>query len=146
MPTPFRPEPATPWAELQARFGGGPKVLYLAGPFRGDGSRPAIQRNQMRMMARARLVQDLLPEAVLVLPHANFAFLDESGPGGLAVRARALAACERLLLRCDGLVLCGRTLTEGMRRERDAALAASLPIVQLPDLPGSSLPALAEAL
>lgn len=125
-----------PWSQLQARFGGAPRVLYLAGPFRGDGSRQAIHRNQMRMMARARLIQDLLPEAVLVLPHTNFAFLDESGPGGLDVRARALAACERLLLRCDGLVLCGTTLTEGMARERDAALAAGLPIVQLPDIPG----------
>ncbi|HLO67273.1 MAG TPA: hypothetical protein VK188_09670 [Holophaga sp.] len=129
------PQPG-PWAELRARFGGAPRVLYLAGPFRGDGSRQAIHRNQVRMMARARLVQDLLPEAVLVLPHTNFAFLDESGPGGLEVRARALAACERLLLRCDGLVLCDTVLTEGMVREREAALAAGLPIVQLPELPG----------
>jgi hypothetical protein len=127
------------WLELQARFGTGPWVLYLAGPLRGDGSLEAIRRNQARMMARARLVQDLLPEATLVVPHGNFAFVDESGPGGLAVRARVLAGCERLLLRCDGLVLCSRELSPGMLREKEVAERAGLPIVHLPDLPLSSL-------
>ena len=76
-----------------------------------------------------------LPEAALVVPHCNFSFMDEAGPGGLAVRARVLAACERLLLRCDGLILCGQELTEGMAMERAAAIAAGLPIVQLPEAP-----------
>lgn len=126
---------ADPWLALQARFGGRSVVLYLAGPLRGDGSPAAIRANQVRMLARARLVQELLPQAALVVPHANFAYLDESGPDGLMVRARVLEACERLLLRCDALVLCGTTLTEGMARERQAALEAGLPVLTLPDTP-----------
>ena len=124
-----------PWRELQARFGQEPLVLYLAGPLRGDGTAEAIRRNQVRMMARARLIQDLLPRAVLVVPHGNFAYVDESGPGGLDVRARVLEACERLLLRCDGLILCGTVLSPGMAHEKAAAERAGLPIVQLPEAP-----------
>ena len=127
--------PRDPWGELQARFGQGPWVLYVAGPLRGDGSPEAIRANQARMMARARHLQDLLPQAVLVVPHTNFAFVDESGPGGLGVRARVLEACERLLLRCDGMILCGLTLSPGMARERAAAEKAGMPIVQLPEAP-----------
>ena len=124
-----------PWQELQKRFGQEPLVLYLAGPLRGDGSAEAIRRNQVRMMARARLIQELLPRAALVVPHGNFAFVDESGPGGLAVRAQVLDACERLLLRCDGLVLCGTELSPGMAHEKAAAERAGMPIVQLPEAP-----------
>lgn len=124
-----------PWRELQDRFGDEPWVLYLAGPLRGDGTPAAIRRNQVRMMARARLIQDLLPRAVLVVPHGNFAYVDEAGPGGLGVRARVLEACERLLLRCDGLVLCGAELSPGMRLEKATAERAGLPVVQLPDTP-----------
>ena len=124
-----------PWRDLQARFGGAPLVLYLAGPLRGDGTPGAIRRNQVRMMARARLIQELLPQAVLVVPHGNFSYIDEAGPGGLQVRARVLEACERLLLRCDGLILCGSELSPGMRLEKATAEGAGLPIVQLPEAP-----------
>ena len=122
-------------AVLLLTYGGIPLVLYLAGPLRGDGTPGAIRRNQVRMMARARLIQELLPQAVLVVPHGNFSYIDEAGPGGLQVRARVLEACERLLLRCDGLVLCGSILTQGMLREKAAAEQAGLPIVQLPEAP-----------
>jgi hypothetical protein len=131
-PVPFQRDP---WRELQARFGQGSWVLYLAGPLRGDGTREAIAANQVRMLARARLVQDLLPSAVLVVPHANFAYVDESGPGGLGVRTRVLDACETLLLRCDALILCGGTLTAGMAREKATAERAGLPVLQLPEAP-----------
>ena len=124
-----------PWQELQKRFGQAPRVLYLAGPLRGDGSAEAIRRNQVRMMARARLVQELLPQAALVVPHGNFAYVDESGPGGLAVRAQVLDACIRLLLRCDGLILCGSVLSPGMAHEKAEAERAGIPIVQLPEAP-----------
>jgi hypothetical protein len=137
---PFHPAlERNPWHELQARFGQGPRVLYLAGPLRGDGTPEAIRRNQTRMMARARLIQDLLPEAALVVPHANFAYLDESGPEGAAVRARVLDACERLLLRCDGMILCGAVLSPGMAREKAAAERAGIPILVLPEAPACDL-------
>lgn len=125
----------TGWDELRRRFGRGPWVLYLAGPLRGDGTAEVILANQMRMMARARLIQEFLPEATLVVPHGNFAFVDEAGPGGLAARAKVLADCERLLLRCDGLVLCGRERSPGMIHEEEVARRAGFPVVRLPDLP-----------
>lgn len=136
MPSKRPPILPDPWTELRARFGQGPQVLYLAGPLRGDGSAQAIRANQVRMMARARLIQDLLPEAALVVPHANFAYVDESGPDGWAARARVLDACERLLLRCDGLILCGTFLSPGMAREKAAAERAGIPILHLPETPG----------
>jgi hypothetical protein len=123
------------WDELRRRFGRGPWVLYLAGPLRGDGTPEAILANQVRMMARARLIQEFLPEATLVVPHGNFAFVDEAGPCGLEARAKVLSDCERLLLRCDGLVLCGRERSPGMVHEEEAARRAGLPVVRLLDPP-----------
>lgn len=130
-----------PRLELQARFGQEPLVLYLAGPLRGDGSAEAIRLNQERMMGKARIIQDLLPRAALVVPHGNFAFVDESGPGGLEARTRVLDACVRLLLRCDGLILCGTVLSPGMAHEKRAAERAGIPIVHMPDASLHGLPA-----
>jgi hypothetical protein len=123
---------AKAWRQVWARFGVGPQVLYLAGPLRGDGSPGAIAHNQAQMAAMARRVQALLPEAVLVVPHGNFSYLDESGEDGLAVRARVLLACERLLLRCDGMILCGERLSPGMAGEKAVADRAGIPVLQVP--------------
>jgi hypothetical protein len=125
-------EPIEPWAPLQETFGQAPVVLYVAGPLRGDGSPEAIRHNQEQMAAMARRLQALLPQAVLVVPHLNFAYFDESGEGGLGVRAQVLRACEQLLLRCDGMLLCGATLSPGMARERALAESRGLPILQVP--------------
>ena len=129
------PEQNDPWRHLQARFGRAPMVLYVAGPLRGDGSPEAIAHNQARMAAHARRLQALLPQAVLVVPHLNFSYVDEAGEGGLAVRAQVLLACERLLLRCDGMILCGDTLSPGMAREKLVADRSGLPIAQVPGWP-----------
>ena len=120
------------WDHLQRRFGGGPLVLYVAGPLRGDGSPGAIRHNQAQMAAMARRLQALLPEAALVVPHGNFSFVDEAGPEGLAVREQVLRACEALLLRCDGMIQCGATPSPGMARELRVAERAGLPVVQVP--------------
>jgi len=37
------------------------------------------------MQARGRLVQEHLPKAALVVPHGNFTYVDEAGPGGLPI-------------------------------------------------------------
>ena len=125
------PEPLASWRAVQQRFGVTPMVLYVAGPLRGDGTPRAIRHNQRQMELMARHLQALLPEAVLVVPHGNFSFVDEAGEAGLAVRGRVLEACERLLLRCDGMILCGETLSPGMARERAVAQGAGLPILQV---------------
>ena len=116
----------------EAALGPDPGLVYLAGPLRGDGSVEAIRHNQAAMTRLCRWAQAVLPRAVLVVPHLNFAYLDESGPQGLEVRARALRACERLVARCDALVLCGQELTEGMRKEQLVARACGIPGFQVP--------------
>jgi nucleoside 2-deoxyribosyltransferase len=128
----YTPEPLDLWRKVQDQFGQAPMVLYLAGPLRGDGSPEAIRHNQDQMAVMARRVQALLPQATLVVPHGNFSFVDEAGEAGLGVRAQVLLACERLLARCDGLILCGATLSPGMARERAVALREGIPLVQVP--------------
>ncbi len=124
------------WEALQTRFQGQAPVLYLAGPLRGDGSPEAIRANQAAMLVRARWVQAVLPKATLVVPHGNFAFVDESGPRGHQVRSQVLASCEKLVRLCDALLLNGEAITEGIRREREAALAHGLPILVVPGWEG----------
>jgi hypothetical protein len=136
MSLPSTPLPLDACREVQDQFGRIPMVLYLAGPLRGDGTPGAIRHNQKRMEAMARQLQALLPWAVLVVPHGNFSFVDESGSQGLGARARVLLACERLLLRCDGLILCGQTLSPGMVREQAVARKAGLPMIQIPGWDG----------
>jgi len=140
MTPPAFPERLDPWREVQARFGGTPQVLYVAGPLRGDGSPEAIAHNQAQMAAMARRLQALLPAAVLVVPHLNFSFVDEAGDGGLEVRARVLEACERLLLRCDGMIQCGAHLSPGMAREKAVAERSGLPVLEVPGWPGTGIP------
>jgi hypothetical protein len=126
------------WEALQARFRGQAPVLYLAGPLRGDGSGEAIRANQAAMLVRARWVQAVLPKATLVVPHGNFAFVDESGPRGHQVRSQVLASCEKLVRLCDALLQNGETVTEGIRREREVALARGLPILVVPGWDGGA--------
>ena len=135
MAAPVPPELIDVWGQLRARFGQGAMVLYVAGPLRGDGSAGAIEHNQTQMAAMARRLQAMLPRAVLVVPHLNFSFVDESGDGGLAVRAQVLECCERLLLRCDGMIICGASLSPGMAREKAVAERSGLPIQQVPGWP-----------
>ncbi|HJV22561.1 MAG TPA: 3'-5' exonuclease [Holophagaceae bacterium] len=134
-----RLEAALPaWEALQARFRDQTPVLYLAGPLRGDGSAEVIRANQASMLQRARWVQAVLPKATLVVPHGNFAYVDESGPRGHQVRSQVLASCEKLVRLCDALLQNGEVPTEGVRRERETALAHGLPIFLVPGWDGSA--------
>jgi hypothetical protein len=120
------------WRRLRDALEPEPGLVYLARPLRGDGSPDAIRHNQAAMARLCRWAQAVLPRAVLVVPHLAFAYLDESGAGGLRVRTQALRACGQLLARCDVLVLCGTALTAGMALEREVAQAARIPWFQVP--------------
>ena len=114
------------WKAVRESLGPNPGVVYLAGPLRGDGSPETITHNQSSMAILARWAQAVLPTATLVVPHLNFVYLDESGEHGVSVRSQILRACERLVSRCDALVLCGPA-TEGMRREQQVAEFLKIP-------------------
>lgn len=118
------------WGKLKDLLQEGRNVVYLAGPLRGDGTPRAIAQNQARMAGLARMVQGLLPQAVLVVPHANFQFLDESGVEGLEVRTQILRACEALVSRCD-VLLVAPGKSEGVLREMAAARRSGIPILHL---------------
>ena len=133
------------WEHLKTALGPDPGVVYLAGPLRGNGSAADISHNQQAMATLARWAQAVLPTTTLIVPHLNFKFVDESGEQGLEVRARVLRSCERLVARCDAIVLCGG-LTEGMRRERQVAEFLNVPTFSVPGwddqaAPLESLPA-----
>jgi len=129
------------WGAVAAALGGRQALVYLAGPVRGDGTRAAIRRNLEHMLRLAQWAQGTLPDAALFVPHGNFAFMDESGPGPW-VRDRAMAGCERVLSRCDALVLCAREPSPGMVREWALARELGLPVFQVP---GWDRPVLADA-
>ena len=119
------------WEHVKEALGPQPGLVYLAGPLRGDGSPEAIAHNQVAMRTVSRWAQAVLPAATLLVPHLNFAFVDESGEGGLAVRSQVLRSCERLVSRSDALILFGPP-TEGMRREQDVALGMEIPTFTVP--------------
>ncbi|MBK6381859.1 MAG: 3'-5' exonuclease [Chitinophagaceae bacterium] len=119
------------WEQVQNTLGPVPGVVYLAGPLRGDGSSMTIARNQAAMATLSRWVQAMLPSATLLVPHLNFAFVDESGERGLSVRPQILRSCERLVARCDALILFGEP-TEGMQKERQVAEFMKVPVLTVP--------------
>ena len=119
------------WESLKTALGPDPGLVCLAGPLRGDGSPEAIAHNQGAMKVLARWAQAVLPSATLVVPHLNFEFVDESGEGGLAVRAQVLRSCERLVARSNALILCGPP-TEGMQREKAVANGMGIPVFSVP--------------
>ena len=119
------------WKRVQEALGPDPGVVYLAGPFRGDGSASAIRHNQASMATLASWAQAVLPAATLIVPHLNFAYMDESGERGLPVRSRILRSCERLVAHSDALILFGSP-TEGMRREQQVAEFLNVPICSVP--------------
>ena len=131
------------WEKVKEALGPEPGVVYLAGPLRGDGSPEAIAHNQAAMRTVSRWAQAVLPAAALLVPHLNFAFADESGESGLAVRAQVLHSCEQLVSRCDALISFGPP-TEGMRREEAVAQGLGIPVFSAPawdPLPSPQAPA-----
>ena len=119
------------WEHVKEALGPDPGVVYLAGPLRGDASSKAIAYNQAAMATLSRWVLAMLPTATLLVPHLNFAFVDETGVKGLAVRSQVLRSCERLVARCDALILFGKP-TEGMQRERQMAEFMKVPVFAVP--------------
>jgi|GEM_PF-3563097 len=124
------------WSAVKQTLAGKSSLVYLAGPVRGDGSLACIRSNRSQMTLLAQWAQGVLPDAALFVPHGNFAFLDESRDPSGQVRELAMRSCEKLLSRCDALVLCARELSPGMHQERDLARELDLPIFQVPGWDG----------
>jgi hypothetical protein len=123
------------WTAVRDRLGSEPGLIYLAGPFRGDGTAEAMAHNRARMAGLARWAQAVLPRATMVVPHLNFAFADEAGKHGDRVRAQVLQSCEALMTRCQALIQCGSRPTEGMAREIAVADRLGLPVLDVPGWP-----------
>lgn len=123
------------WGAVRDELGAQPGLVYMAGPFRGDGTSAVMAQNRERMAGLSRWAQAVLPEATLVVPHLNFAFADESGKRGDQVRAQVLRSCEELVKRCGALIQCGQEVTDGMVREVAVARACGIPVIQVPGWP-----------
>ena len=124
------------WTAVRDRLGPEPGLVYLAGPFRGDGTAEVMAHNRAGMAGLARWAQAVLPSAILLVPHLNFAYADEAGKHGDLIRAQVLRSCEALVARCQALIQCCAHRTEGMAREIAVAEAAGLPVLQVPGWPG----------
>ena len=123
------------WTAVRDRLGPEPGLVYLAGPFRGDGSAEVMAHNRARMAGLARWAQAVLPDATLMVPHLNFAYADEAGKHGDRIRAQVLRSCEALVARCHALIQCGSHRTEGMAREIAVAQARGIPVLQVSGWP-----------
>ncbi len=123
------------WAEVRNRLGTEPGLVYLAGPFRGDGTAEAMAHNGARMAGLAKWAQAVLPQVTLVVPHLNFAFADETGRRGDLVRGQVLRSCEALVAHCQALIQCGHSRTEGVAREVAVAEGLGLPVLEVPGWP-----------
>ncbi len=123
------------WTAVRERLGPNPGLVYLAGPFRGDGTAEVMAHNRVRMASLARWAQAVLPDATLLVPHLNFAYADEAGKHGDRIRAQVLRSCESLVARCQALIQCGPHPTEGMAREIAVAEVGDLPVLQVPGWP-----------
>jgi hypothetical protein len=123
------------WAVVHQILGPDPGLIYLAGPFRGDGTPEAMQHNRNQMAGLSRWAQAVLPNATLVVPHLNFSFAEEGGKHGDRVRSQILRSCEDLVKRCNALILCGSVITQGMAREIAQAEKLGLPVIQVPGWP-----------
>lgn len=123
------------WSSARETLGEPESVIYLAGPFRGDGTREAMAHDRARMTALSRWAQAVFPKATLIVPHLNFAFADESGKRGDQVREQVLRSCETLVKHCSALIQCGGLVTAGMSRELAVAKTLQIPVIQVPGWP-----------
>ena len=101
------------------------KVIYISGPYRGDGTPDQIFENIMRARAAAKKVwQD---GNAAICPHMNTAFMD-----GAADDSVWLKGDMAILCRCDEMyVLPGWEDSAGTKQEIVTASCLKLPITYL---------------
>ena len=125
------------WVEIRNTLGSNPGLIYLSGPFFADGTIEAMAQTRERMVGIGRWAQAVLPNATLVIPRLNYAFVDEPGKHMDRVRAQVLRSREALARGCQALIQCGHQLTEGMIQEAAAAELGGVPIFRFPASHGS---------
>ena len=119
------------WEGVRQQLGENPGLVYLAGPFRGDGSREAMEANVVGMKGMAQWAQAVMPKAALIVPHLNLSFLDEAGENGAQVRETVLSSCEQMVRQCRALIACGEC-SPGMAREIECAQTQAIPVLRVP--------------
>lgn len=106
------------------------KKLYVCSPLNAP-SRRIKRRNMLKAREYMRQVSQIL-HCSAVAPHAYISLLlDDAIP---AERELALEFGLRLLELCDGLVVCSKIISSGMRSEVAKARELGLPILFLEDL------------
>jgi hypothetical protein len=101
------------------------RVLYLAHPVAGD-----VTENLARAMRWLKWFAAHDPETAFIAPWiaAILSGEDDSDPES---RARGIRHCTEVVRRCDGVVLVGGRVSDGMAIERAAAVLARLPVYDL---------------
>lgn len=91
------------------------KLIYMAHPVAGD-----VAANIASAKKWLRRLQDMYPAHDFIAPWiTDVEIYDDSKP---IYREAGLQRCERVIARCDALVLVGDRISEGMKREWALAL------------------------
>lgn len=103
------------------------RVFYVAHPVAGavDANVMAAMRWYAWLVEREPLITFAMPWVVDVMTG------NDADPHR---REKGLLDCERIVARCDGIVLCGGRISSGMRRELDVARKHNLLIADLTTL------------
>jgi len=113
-------------------------VIYMAHPVAGD-----VPANLARALRWLRWLTATSPETTYIAPWIA-AIMSGEEDDDPAARARGLAHDVVTVRRCDGLVLVGGKISQGMAIERDAAISQGLIVTDMTDL-GDEPPALVVA-
>lgn len=101
-------------------------ILYMCHPV-GASTVTHIRANLERAKLWLWYLRRLRPDDTIVAPWIVDVEVAIANSGDEAThRERGLRDCERVIARCDGMIVCGGTLSAGMTRECGAFLRATL--------------------
>lgn len=98
------------------------RLIYVAHPVRpidGETVRGNAERAEEWLVA----LSIANPDVAFVAPWTALVRARPDDDADPELRARALRTCEGVARRCDGIVLCGPRVSDGMRREAIACIA-----------------------
>jgi len=111
------------------------KRVYICSPLRAD-TWPGVLRNALKAQSYMELAA-VKYNCRAFAPHAYLSYLlDDNVPDE---RALALDFGQKLLTLCDALIICGDTVSEGMRGEIQAAKELGIPVLLLDKAYGAKI-------